>query len=217
MPPAKPSQQNDIDKWLSGDTVRESMSLYTRCFFQIKTKWCVIKYDMIFSLCVLLCSEMQEDQSSVSEGVTSEGVFFSLLVPFCHCVKIMFHNSCLLCVHVSTHASNYNCPFQTLTSFWRIGRRQQTTAARQFAACPPPHPDSRPNLPGNRTDRMTSFFHFEFADKQEKWVNVHKDQYTHSVTLKYIYNLSHAVQSQVFSESAHTHTHNKTGHYRTAA
>lgn len=160
---------------------------------------------MIFTLCVLLCLDLQEDQSSVSEGVSSEGVFFSLLVHCCHfSVKIKFPNSCLLCVHVFTRTSNYKCPFQTLISFWKIGQRKPTTAVRQFAACHPPHPDHRHNLPGNRTDRMTSFFHFE--DKQEKWVAVNKCQYTHAITLKYTCNLSHAVPNQVFSESAQTHT-----------
>lgn len=132
---------------------------------------------------------MQEDQSSVSEGVSSEGMFYYLLMHCCRfSVKIMFHyaytyTSCvIMCSFMLTHTYDYNSPFQILINFWKIGQRHQTTALQQqFAAFHPPHPDRRRrNLPGNRTDHMTSFFHFEFEDKQEKQVDVKVNIHTPS-------------------------------------
>lgn len=104
-------------------------------------------------------------------------------------------------------------PVKSLISFWRIGRWQQTTAARRLAVCSPPHPNQRHNLASKRTDHMTSFFHSEFGNR-ERGAGRCKGQHAHTITLKYT---SHTVPSQVVSESTHTHTHNKTCHYRTVA
>lgn len=183
MPPAKKSVQNDIDKLLFSDMV--SLSFYIWCHFEMDIMHCLVKH-----LCVLLCLEIQEEQSSVSEGVSSEGMFFS----HCHYfgVKIII----IIHTYMFTHCI---CAFQSLISFWKIGRKQPTLAPRQFAACHPPHPphpDRRRNLPGNRTDHMTTFFHFEFEDKRV--VSGCKCHHTHNKTSQML------CQSQVFSESTHT-------------
>ncbi len=50
-----------------------------RYVFMKRKQW---DFKVWYDLCGLLCSEMQEEQSSVSEGVSSEGMFFSSLI---HC------------------------------------------------------------------------------------------------------------------------------------
>lgn len=62
MAPANDSVQNDIDRWLSCDAVRKNFVFFNVCSEMTDGS--------------LLCPEIQEEQSSVCDGVSSEGEFF---------------------------------------------------------------------------------------------------------------------------------------------
>ncbi|XP_008276127.1 target of Myb protein 1 isoform X2 [Stegastes partitus] len=102
-------------------------------------------------------------------------------------------NGCLMIWRTSLQFVRES-PVKSLISFWRIGRRRRTTAARQFAACRPPHPDRRHRNPaGNRTRRTTSFSRSECANEREESSG---GQHSHIIKLKCAYNQTHT----------HTHT-----------
>lgn len=139
---------------------------------------------------------MQDDQTSVSEGVSSEGIssdfclfsHFSTL-PVCSCVN-----------------STYNCAFQSLTSSCRIGRRRQTATVGLLATHHRPHPDHRRNPPGNRTNHMTNSFHSELEDRQKSVDVMDKHTQHHSETCLQSPRLAFCAKSGVY-RNTNTLTH----------
>lgn len=113
---------------------------------------------MISILCVLVCLEIQEEQSSVCEGVSSEG----MLLQSQQCLATVNIMSYVIMSTHHNHTFNCNCLSKNLTSFWKIGQRRRITAGRGVAAWGIPPPDHRQNLPSNRTAHMTNSFHSEW-------------------------------------------------------
>ena len=156
MAPAKNPLQNNIDKWLSCDMVRTHVSLHMM-FFEEKTIWLSIVYRCIWKCRKSSLQLVRECPVKVCPSLVA---------------AIFLWKSCFILLGdpLCVPTASPTCLFQSSISSWRTGRRRQTTAAGQFAARNPPHPDRRLSLPDNRTDHMTSFFHFEFLDKPEKYV-----------------------------------------------
>lgn len=110
--------------------------------------------DLISCCCIL---DSQDEQPSVSEGVTSEGT--ASLVSSTGKTKQPYTSCLLLCWRHSPL-----CVSQTLTSSCKIGPRWRPTTAGLPATRRPPHPGRRHhrNLPGNSNSHTTNSFHSEW-------------------------------------------------------